>query len=92
MAFEQVIEKMGAYNESMMKAGVLLAGEGLDRRDEGLVVDFSAETPVVTDGPYGETQGAVQRLLDPRGVLQGGGGRVGEPRPLGRGASSRSGG
>jgi hypothetical protein len=52
--FEEVINAMGAYNESMMKAGVLLAGEGLSDPDEGFVVDFSAEKPVVTDGPYGE--------------------------------------
>ena len=39
-----------------MKAGVLLAGEGLtDDMSEAFVVDFSAEQPVVTDGPYGET-------------------------------------
>jgi hypothetical protein len=52
--FEEIINAMGAYNESMMKAGVLLAGEGLSDADEGFVVDFSAERPVVTDGPYGE--------------------------------------
>lgn len=54
--FEQVIEAMGKYNESMMKAGVLLAGEGLTDAAEGFVVDFSAETPLITDGPYGETK------------------------------------
>jgi hypothetical protein len=40
----------------MMKAGVLLAAEGLDLPSRGVVVDFSGETPVVTDGPYGETK------------------------------------
>ena len=54
--FEQVIEAMGRYNESMIKAGVLLAGEGLTDASEGFVVDFSAEAPLVTDGPYGETK------------------------------------
>ena len=54
--FEQIIEAMGKYNESMMKAGVLLAGEGLTEASEGFVVDFSAEQPLVTDGPYGETK------------------------------------
>jgi len=53
---EQIINAMGAYNESLMKAGVLLAGEGLsDDMSEAFVVDFSAENPIVTDGPYGET-------------------------------------
>ncbi|MBT2485098.1 MULTISPECIES: YciI family protein [unclassified Microbacterium] len=54
--FEEIIEAMGTYNESMMKAGVLLAGEGLTDAAEGFVVDFSAETPLITDGPYGETK------------------------------------
>jgi hypothetical protein len=55
MDFEEIINAMGAYNESMIKAGVLLAGEGLSDAQEGVVVDFSAEKPIVTDGPYGET-------------------------------------
>lgn len=54
--FEQIIEAMGKYNESMMKAGVLLAGEGLSDASEGFVVDFSADEALVTDGPYGETK------------------------------------
>jgi len=54
--FEQIINAMGAYNESLMKAGVLLAGEGLaDDLSDAFVVDFTADTPIVTDGPYGET-------------------------------------
>lgn len=55
MDFEKIITAMGEYNESLMKAGVLLAGEGLADADEGFVVDFDAEPPVVSDGPYGET-------------------------------------
>ncbi|MFF2372247.1 YciI family protein [Agromyces sp. NPDC058110] len=54
--FEQVIAAMGAYNESLIKAGVLLGGEGLADAKEGFVVDFDATPPVVTDGPYGETK------------------------------------
>jgi hypothetical protein len=55
--FEEILNKMGAYNESLIKAGVMLAGEGLADLSEGsaFVVDFSEEPPVVTDGPYGET-------------------------------------
>ncbi|CAN7242261.1 MULTISPECIES: YciI family protein [Microbacterium] len=56
MPFEQVIEAMGKYNESMIKAGVLVAGEGLTDAAEGFVVDFSTEKPLITDGPYGETK------------------------------------
>jgi hypothetical protein len=42
------------FIEAAVKAGVLLAAEGLDDPSLGVVVDFSGETPVVTDGPYGE--------------------------------------
>lgn len=53
--FEEIINAMGAYNESMMKAGVFAAAEGLAPADEGVVVDFAGEKPIATDGPYGET-------------------------------------
>ncbi|MDO7880782.1 YciI family protein [Antiquaquibacter soli] len=53
--FEEVINAMGAYNESMIKAGVLAGGDGLAPATEGVVVDFSGDKPIVTDGPYGET-------------------------------------
>lgn len=54
--FEQVINDMGAYNESMMTAGVLVAGDGLaEDMSKNFVVEFGGEEPVVTDGPYGET-------------------------------------
>ena len=55
MDFEAVINAMGAYNESMINAGVLAAGEGLTDAKDGFVVEFGGEAPVVTDGPYGET-------------------------------------
>ncbi|QEV99315.1 YciI family protein [Microbacterium caowuchunii] len=55
MDFEAVLNAMGAYNESMMKAGVLLGGDGLTDAAEGAVVEFTADAPVVSDGPYGET-------------------------------------
>lgn len=57
--FEEVINRMGAYNESLINAGVMLAGEGLadvaQDPDNTFVVDFSEDPPLVTDGPYGET-------------------------------------
>ena len=52
-------EGMAATREfigEMMKAGVLLEAEGLDDPRRGVVVDFSGEDPLVTDGPYGETK------------------------------------
>ncbi len=54
--FEEMLETVGRFNEEMIKAGVLLAAEGLDDPAQGVVVDHSGETPVVTDGPYGETK------------------------------------
>jgi hypothetical protein len=39
----------------MIEAGVLVGGDGLTDAEQGFVVDFSAQPPVVTDGPYGET-------------------------------------
>jgi hypothetical protein len=44
------------FIEEMIEAGVLLAAEGLDDPGRGVVVHFSGEGPVVTDGPYGETK------------------------------------
>ncbi|MEU7841093.1 YciI family protein [Micromonospora sp. NPDC049114] len=44
------------FIEEMVRAGVLLAAEGLDDPARGVVVDFGGEAPVVTDGPYGETK------------------------------------
>ena len=52
--FTQVLEAIGKFNDELIQAGVLLAAEGLDDANNGIVVDFSGETPVVTDGPYGE--------------------------------------
>jgi len=54
--FNEMIAIVGQFNEELIQAGVLLAAEGLADVSEGVVVDFSAEPPVVTDGPYGETK------------------------------------
>ena len=54
--FNEIIEAMGRYNEELIKAGVMLAGDGLTGPDEGFVVDFNADPPVVTDGPYTEAK------------------------------------
>jgi len=53
--FEEIINAMGAYNESLINAGVFATAEGLAPATEGLVIEFGGEKPVVTDGPYGET-------------------------------------
>ena len=54
--FNEIIASMGRYNEELVKAGVLLAGEGLTGPEEGFVVDFNSDPPVVTDGPYTEAK------------------------------------
>ncbi|WP_447006772.1 YciI family protein [Saccharothrix isguenensis] len=54
--FDEILEMMGKYNDELIRAGVLVAAEGLADAEEGVVVDYSAEPPVVTDGPYGETK------------------------------------
>ncbi|MEU7871713.1 YciI family protein [Dactylosporangium sp. NPDC049140] len=53
---EEMMTTTRQFIEEMIKAGVLLAAEGLDDARQGVVVDFSGEAPVVTDGPYGETK------------------------------------
>jgi hypothetical protein len=55
--FTEIINAMGQFNDELRRAGVLLAAEGLDPDPStGVVVDFTGEAPVVTDGPYGETK------------------------------------
>lgn len=53
--FMEIMNAMGKFNDELIRAGVLLAAEGLEDPKER-VVDFTGETPVVTDGPYGETK------------------------------------
>jgi hypothetical protein len=53
--FDEMIERMGRFNDELIRAGVLLAAEGLDP-EVSVVVDYSSDPPVVTDGPYGETK------------------------------------
>ncbi|GAB2468215.1 YciI family protein [Promicromonospora sp. NPDC023987] len=54
--FETIMNEMGKFNYEMIQAGVLVAAEGLEDAADTVVVDYSSETPVVTDGPYGETK------------------------------------
>lgn len=53
----EMLETMGKFTDELIRAGVLLGAEGLDPDPAaGVVVDFTGEAPVVTDGPYGETK------------------------------------
>ncbi|MET9215954.1 MULTISPECIES: YciI family protein [unclassified Nocardia] len=54
--FDEMLETMGKFNDELIRAGVLVAAEGLDDPAETVVVDYASEPPIVTDGPYGETK------------------------------------
>ncbi len=53
---EKLLADMGKYNEELVKAGVLLAAEGLQPSSKGARVKFSGEKRTVTDGPFSETK------------------------------------
>lgn len=53
---QQLIAEMGKFNEELVKAGVLLAGEGLQASSKGKRVRFSGKKRTVTDGPFSETK------------------------------------
>ena len=53
---EKLLAAMGQYMEEMVKAGILLAGEGLRPTSDGVRVKFSRGKPSVTDGPFAEAK------------------------------------
>ncbi len=56
MPSEELLAAMGKYNEELVKAGVMLAGEGLHPSVKGKRVRFSGNTRTVVDGPFAETK------------------------------------
>src|SRR5574337_129088 len=56
MPSEKLLTEMGKFNEELVKAGVMLAGEGLQPSSKGARVRFSGSTRTVTDGPFAETK------------------------------------
>ncbi len=56
MPGEQLLAEMGRYNEELVKAGVMLAGEGLHPSSKGVRVQFSGAARRVIDGPFAETK------------------------------------
>lgn len=54
--YETLVEEMGKFNEELVKAGIMLAGDGLRPSREGKRVRFSGGKQVVTDGPFAETK------------------------------------
>ena len=56
MPSEQLLADMGKYNEELVKAGILLAGEGLHPSSKGLRVAFSGTGRKLADGPFADTK------------------------------------
>ena len=56
MPSEQMLTEMGKYNEELVKAGIMLAGEGLHPSSKGARVKFSGAKRTVVDGPFTETK------------------------------------
>jgi hypothetical protein len=56
MPSEKLLTEMGRYNEELVKAGVMLAGEGLQPSSKGARVKFSGDKRTVIDGPFTETK------------------------------------
>jgi hypothetical protein len=53
---EKILAEMGKFNEELVKAGVMLAGEGLHPSSKGARVKFEGSKRTVTDGPFAETK------------------------------------
>src|SRR5271154_5209232 len=52
----EILQKMGKFNEELVKNGVILAGEGLQATSKGKRVKFEGEKRTVIDGPFSETK------------------------------------
>jgi len=56
MPSEQLLKEMGNYNEQLVQAGIMLAGEGLHPTSKGVRIKFSGSSRTVIDGPFAETK------------------------------------
>lgn len=56
MPTEEILTEMGQFNEELVNAGVMLAGEGLHPSSKGVRVQFSGKNRTVIDGPFTETK------------------------------------
>jgi hypothetical protein len=56
MPSQQLLTEMGKFNEELVKAGIMLAGEGLHPSSKGARVRFSGKNRIVIDGPFTETK------------------------------------
>ena len=56
MPSEALLAEMGQFNEELVKAGVMLSGDGLHPSSRGARIKFSGDQRIVTDGPFAETK------------------------------------
>ena len=81
MPSEKLLAEMGKFNEELVKAGVMLAGEGLHPSSKGARVRFSGEQAHRDRRPVRRDEGADRRLLAVAGEVDGRGDRVGQALP-----------
>ena len=78
---EKLLTEMGKFNEELVKAGVMLAGEGLQPSSKGARVKFSGDEAHGDRRALRRDQGADRRLLAVAGEVEGGGDRMGQALP-----------
>ena len=81
MPSEQLLTEMGKFNEELVKAGVMLAGEGLHPSSKGARVRFSGGKRTVIDGPFAETKELIAGYWIWQVQVEGRGDRVGQALP-----------
>jgi len=81
MPDEKLLTDMGKFNEELVKAGVMLAGEGLHPTSKGARVKFSGKKRTVDRRSVRRDQGIDRRLLDLAGEIEGRSDRMGQALP-----------
>ena len=81
MPSEQLLTEMGKFNEELVKAGVMLAGEGLQPSSKGARVRFSGSRRTVIDGPFAETKELIAGYWLWQVQVEGRGDRMGQTLP-----------
>ena len=84
MPSTELLTAMGKFNEEMVKAGVMLAGEGLHPTSKGARIKYSGKAPSVSHGPFAVTSDLDRRLLADSGQVAGRGDRLDEARAVRR--------
>jgi hypothetical protein len=78
---KELIDAMTKYNEELVKAGIMLAGEGLHPSSKAKRVRFTGQKRTVIDGPFAETKELDRGVLDLEGEVDGRSGGVAEALP-----------